>query len=112
MELSLLSKVDVEKFALMLSLLLLSSIVAVPLVFAEFTGDNYVEFVSAVDNGNGTQTWTYHVMITSPRSHWIIAWCGGPNSIVGASHDYVYGRIWVGWLIRVFMGYDLRWILS
>jgi len=54
MELSLLSKVDVEKFALMLSLLLLSSIVAVPLVFDEFTGDNYVEFVSAVDNGNGT----------------------------------------------------------
>jgi len=32
-------------------------------------------------------------MITSPRSHWTITWGGGPNSIVGASHDYVYGKV-------------------
>ncbi len=96
MELSFLSKVDGKKFTLMLSLLLLISIVAIPLGFAEFTGDNYVEFVSAVDNGNGTQTWMYHVMITSPRSHWTIDWYGGPNSIVGASHDYEYSEDWGG----------------
>jgi len=66
--------------------------VAVPVVITEFMGDNNIVFISAVDNGNGTQTWTYKVIITSPRSHWNIAWCGGPNSIVGASHDYVYGK--------------------
>lgn len=71
-------------------MLLLISIVAVPLVFANFTGDTYVEFISVVDNGNGTQTWTYRVRITHPQSHWTIAWCGGPNSIVGTSHDYRY----------------------
>lgn len=30
-------------------------------------------------------------MITGPRSHWTMAWCGGPNSIIGSSYDYSYG---------------------
>ena len=77
---------------IMLSALLVSCLVAESVGFAEYTGDNYIEFVSVVENENRTQTWTYHVMITSQCSHWTIAWCGGPNSIVGASHDYVYGE--------------------
>jgi hypothetical protein len=92
MELFLPSHIDGNKFALMLTILLLIPTVAVSVLFVGFSGDHTVEFVSVVDNENGTQTWTYRVMNTGSRAHWTIAWGGGANSIVGASHDYMYGK--------------------
>ena len=92
MDLFPLSYGDVKKYALILVVLLLIPIIAVSGRFATFSGENFVEFVSVIDNENGTQTWMYRVMSTGSRTYWAIAWGGGANSIVGASHDYLYGK--------------------
>ncbi len=85
-----LNKFSGKRIAVILSLFMLTFAVSIPVVFAlDFEPDNQVVFISHVGN-----TWTYNVTI-SGDCHWIIAWCGGNASIVGASHSWTYTD-WTG----------------
>ena len=78
---------------LILSLVLLMLVSAILPVSAVTLNGYEIVFVSHTYDGTYS-TWTYTVTsgsgVSPAISHWIIAWCGGADSIADASHTYEY----------------------
>jgi len=81
------------KEASTLSLLLLM-FTATPTVSAVSLGPCEIVFLNRTYNNDGTSTWYYNVTFPAwSNCHWVIAWCGGVESIKGASHPYYYNFV-------------------